>query len=75
MTLLETTLEEEVQQQNATINAVTTYYKFEERGACSAYRKRLVTRVARLIKIEEATQPITTNPAKQSLNETMLLVF
>jgi hypothetical protein len=75
MTLLGTTLEEEVCRRNAAINAVAAYCKFEEGGACGASWKRPSTRVARPIKTEGATQPVAADPDEQALNEAMLSVF
>jgi hypothetical protein len=53
--LLRTILKEKVCWQSIAINAVIAYYKFKEKRAYKAPWKRLLTKVACLIKTKGAT--------------------
>jgi hypothetical protein len=76
MTLPGTTVVEEFYRRNAVIDAIATYYHFQEGGAITIPRGRLSTRKASPTPSKEANPQLAAAEAeKQVLSDTILLVF
>src|SRR5438045_9186320 len=77
MMLPAATLEDEMCQWNAAINAVTAYCKVKEGGCDSPSQKRGLTRTtSTVVQVEENTHPlVVTEPGHQAFNVAMLLVY
>ena len=58
ITLPTPTLEDEMRQRNAAINAITAYCKVEEGGCDSPSWKRDLTDATSIVKVEEDTYPL-----------------
>ena len=76
MTLPAATLEDEMRQWNAAINAITAYYKVEEGGYDLLSWKRDLTYATSIVKVEENTYPLVViKLGHQAFNVAMLLVY
>jgi hypothetical protein len=76
ITLPGTTIVEEFRRRNTAIDAVTTYYHFQEGGAIAMPCGRPSTRKASPTPLKETNPQLAAAEAeKQALRDTMLLVF
>ena len=76
ITISTATLEDEMRQQNATINAIIVYCKVEESSCNSSSWKRDLTYTTPIVKVEKNTYPlVVTKPGHQAFNIAMLSVY